>query len=75
MRPNERISTHMSFSFEIVVVFLENDLLALMLNRLTALWISPRRRRFHKRRSARGTPIVYQKSAPLCLLRDEQRME
>ena len=43
MRPNERILTHMPFSLKCVVVFLGNDLLALMLNQLMRSWGGIRR--------------------------------
>lgn len=38
MRPDGRILTHMPFSLKCVVVFLGNDLLALMLNHPMRLW-------------------------------------
>ena len=43
MRPDGRILTHMPFSLKCVVVFLGNDLLALMLNHPMRLWGGIRR--------------------------------
>lgn len=43
MRPDGRILTHMPFSLKCVVVFLGNDLLALMLNQLMRSWGGIRR--------------------------------